>query len=271
MSKNAKRKPITTPLNSLQDLFDQIEKTKKEMGFKPGEECFYRGESRSYYDLMPSLLRKKYKTMEDLRWTESSLYYEFSARARIAQSSNLSDWDVLFYMRHHGVPTRLIDWTETLGVALYFATLSEAEDSTPCLWLLNPYLLNKITWEVRDLISPDYLLNPYDNAKRDYSYVDFLEDPNGFEVTYPVAIYPPQKSDRMLAQRGWFTFHGTKTVPLNKMAKVKNCYRKIIMPKTLIESIHDFLTKAGINDYTMFPDLDGLSKYLNLKYDFIKR
>lgn len=257
-------------ISSIKDLFDAIEAAKAELDFEPGEECFYRGETRSSYDLVPSLFRTDYDDEEDVRATESSLYYEFSTRARIAHA-NVSDWDFLFYMRHHGVPTRLIDWTETVGVALYFATLAIKQEETPCLWILNPYLLNDITWEVRDLINPEYLLNPYEQDRPDYTYQDFLEDPLSFEIKWPVAIYPRQKSDRMLAQRGWFTFHGYDRRALNKIGKLKKCWRRIEIPVSLVPDIRLFLDRAGINDYTMFPDLDGLSRYLKMKYEFEKR
>ena len=255
----------------VQQLFDQIEEAKQELGFQPWEECFYRGEGSSSYNLIPSLLRIPYDDEEDIRETESSLYYEFSARARIAHANILSDWDFLFYMRHHGVPTRLIDWTETLGVALYFATLNVRESESPCLWILNPYALNDITWGVRDLINPEYLLNPYEQDRPDYTYQDFLEDPLSFEIKWPVAIYPPQKSDRMLAQRGWFTFHGSDARAINEIKQLKRCWRKIEIPLAMVPAIREFLDQAGINDYTMFPDLDGLSRYLKLKYAFEKR
>lgn len=255
-----------TPPKSLTEFFHSVETARKELDFNSWEECFYRGEPRSSYDLMPSLFRKEYESKEDLAWTESGLFYEFSTRAKLLHNSTNDDWDVLFYMRHHGVPTRLIDWTETLGVALYFATLKVYKDSPACLWLLNPYLLNQITWKVRDLISPRYLLNPYENDN--WSYSDFLEDQESFGIKYPVTIYPPQKSDRMLAQRGWFTFHGTTVQPINKIHKLRGCYRKIEIPTDLVAPIKEFLNQAGINDYTMFPDLDGLSRYLRFKYDF---
>src|SRR5436190_20221122 len=99
-------------MHTLADFFAEIEENKSRLDFKPWEECFYRGECRSDYDLLPSLLRKSYKDADDLAWTESSLFYEFSARARSLHNAVVDDWDILFYMRHHGVPTRLIDWTE---------------------------------------------------------------------------------------------------------------------------------------------------------------
>lgn len=256
-------------MKNLEAFFKRIEELKQELDFNPWEECFYRGESRSDYDLMPSLLRKKYDDDEDLMWTESSLFYEFSARAKSLHHIGADDWDILFYMRHHGVPTRLIDWTETLGVALYFSMLNQHKDSKPCLWLLNPYKLNDLTWKTRELISPKFLLNPYDDdVDYVYLYSDFLENPKSFEIKNPVAIYPPQKSDRMLAQRGWFTFHGTNNEPLNKIKKLKDCYRQVIIPPDLRKPIIDFLSQAGIHDYVMFPDLDGLSRYLKGKYVF---
>jgi hypothetical protein len=253
---------------TLDNLFKIIEDAKEELDFNNWEECFYRGDSKATYDLMPSLMRFNL-TEEDLLWTETSLFYEFSTRAKLLHNSIVDDWDILAYMRHHTIPTRLIDWTETLGVALYFATLKIHENTPPCIWLLNPYKLNELTWEARDLISPRFLLNPYKNEN--WSYSDFLEDPKVFNIKNPVAIYPPQKSDRMLAQRGWFTFHGTNVTPINEIPKLKDCYRKIIIPKHLVVPIGEFLFKAGINDYTMFPDLDGLAQYLKQKYKLNNR
>ena len=253
---------------TLQDLFDQIEAAKQELQFEDGEECFYRGERRSDYDLLPSLLRKDFKKV-DMETTESNLFYEFSTRAKSLHHLTTDDWDILFYMRHHGTPTRLIDWTETLGVALYFATLPPLDPtSSSALWLMNPYLLNEITWKTRNLIAPRFLLNWDNNDDYEWRYSDFLDDPKSFGIKYPVAIYPPQKSDRMLSQRGWFTFHGTIPEPINKIEKLEECYRKIIISRSLVEPIKTFLEQAGINDFTMFPDLTGLANYLKKKYEF---
>lgn len=247
---------------NLEGLFELIAAAKEELQLGKWEECFYRGEPKSGNDLLPSLLRKSDYGDKGLEWTESALFYEFYTRARSLHQLTNDDWDVLFYMRHHGAPTRLIDWTETLGVALYFAIKKRPDKTSPStLWLLNPYLLNEITWAKRNLISPRFL-------HKGWTYSDFLVHPTSFKIEYPVAIYPPQKSDRMLAQRGWFTFHGTNKEPINKVKKLEPCHRKIEIPPELVKPIRGFLKRAGINEFTMFPDLTGLSKYLKKKYKF---
>jgi hypothetical protein len=109
-------------------LVGAIERAQAELDLRKDEECFYRGHADSSWALLPTLHRvtlpakpgtKKEATLR--RTLEHDLFFEFQARARELHTMNLSQWDILFFMRHHGVPTRLLDWTESLGVALFFA------------------------------------------------------------------------------------------------------------------------------------------------------
>lgn len=252
----------------LDQFFADIEKARNELKFQPGEECFYRGHADRDWPLLPSLFRRnssKTLTSSELRDLEATLFYEFQARARELRHRKLSAWDTLFFMRHHGVATRILDWTEVLGVALYFA-INGSSRKSPCIWLLNPYALNseKDSWQCRDLVAPQYL-SDVQNNHRDYDW--FLHGhkaPFGWKM--PVALYPVKISDRLHAQSGYFTIHGEDTRPMLDI--IPTALRCVEIDAKVIPELEQFLQRAGINTNTLFPDLDGLARHLHEKYDF---
>lgn len=248
---------------------DKITEAKESLAFKKGEECFFRGHLDSKWPLLPSLLRHtrdRRLSDEALRGIENDLFFEFQARAKELHDKKLSDWEILFFMRHHAVITRLLDWTEVFGVSLYFALQNYRGDTQPCIWLLNPYALNEEheSWEMRDLISPIYL---GDDSEQEWDYSDFITDDDDpkFGWEYPVAIYPIQRSARLHAQRGYFTIHGDDNRPLEEI--VPHHVRKVAIPTSIIPEARKFLELAGISDYLLFPDLDGLMRDLHRKYE----
>lgn len=245
---------------------EAIHTAKEHLGFEPGEECFYRGQAEADWSLRPTLLRgSENLTDAELNETEASLFWEFRARAAEIHSTCKTDWDYLVHMRHHGLPTRILDWTELLGVALYFA-LPEAKvvaTKPAAIWLLNPYRMNahEKAWDYRDLIDPRYLIE----SCHDYDYGDLLEA-GGMSWKYPIAIYPLQSNVRMRAQRGWFTVHGQKRKPLEVVHE--GSVAKIILPASCFGSALEFLASAGLTDSLLFPGLDGLALELTRKHGF---
>jgi hypothetical protein len=257
----------------------ELEETKTQLGFETNEECFYRGHLQPDWTLSPGLLRnvKPYKSKlitKEVWEVESDLYYEFRSRARVLHNENMSDWDVLFTMQHHKVRTRLLDWTEMIGVAVYFALFDYdasrlKEDCLPCIWLFNPYTFNEHYHGSRDLWDPENL-DYYDGSNSSYSELLLgIHGSEGGKMFYwdePIALYPLRKNDRLTSQGGYFTIHGNNILPIEDLPNKDQFLRQVFLPHEAVEDARRFLGQAGINDFTMFPDLDGLAKYLNSKY-----
>ncbi len=251
---------------------EELEEAKNKLNLKKNEECFFRGHIDEKHKLMPGLLRavenNGNKMSAELWDIEYSMFYEFRARAKEVHQGNLTDWDILFYMQHHGCKTRLLDWTENFGVALYFA-LSGKKDSnfSPTIWMMNPYALNEYILKERDLVSPEFLDIWNEKDKEYHSYSDILRKRSKFKWNKPVALYPIRRVDRLTTQGGYFTIHGDNIKALDDVVPENlNIWKKIILPKAAIPDAQDFLEMAGIHAFTMFPDLDGLAEFLNRKY-----
>jgi hypothetical protein len=114
---------------------------------KGGDETFglwFRGHERVAYALTPSILRRP---QEDLGayLDEVSLTRHFQTMNPEASPRDSSDFEWLVVMQHYLAPTRLLDWTENLLVALYFAVRDPKLDSTTedaAIWMLNARRLN---------------------------------------------------------------------------------------------------------------------------------
>jgi hypothetical protein len=165
-------------------------------------------------------------------------------------------------MRHHELPTRLLDWTGNFAVALYFALNGDV--NSPCIWILDPFELNRKSVGNRGILTVGHSEIGYDyeslfllhNQKRGEELVEPFQN--------PIAIYPIKSNPRLLAQDGFFTVQGTNIKPLNKI--YRNCIKRFDIPKTSISEARRFLKLANMNDFTLFPDLNGLSKHLRKKY-----
>ncbi len=114
-------------------------------GAADSDEAWFRGHVGEITNSYPSLFRPFERRDDEVVWSaiwgnEADLFWEFWARAKELHGVIEDDWDVLFAMQHYGTPTRLLDWTEVLGVAVYFATLGVEENNpkgatAPCILL----------------------------------------------------------------------------------------------------------------------------------------
>lgn len=228
----------------------------------PGEALWYRGASNETHTLTPSLMRLTQGLTEaDHDRFEQDAFFEFQARSAELRHLNLTDWDYLFYARHYRLPTRVLDWTDTLATALYFASENWAADGTvdAAVWVMNPYALNAESCDVREIILPKYL-----GVDSDYDFWDFgelLTATGDWGWKGPVAIYPTQINDRVRAQRGWFTIHGEDRSPLDR--QYPELLVKLRLKAGCASEIRELLRIAGLNRFSIYPDLENLALWIS--------
>ena len=214
--------------------------------------AFFRGHENSSYQLTPSLLRKNISTN-----IEHNLYHECFVRANHLVNRNANSWERLAFMQHYGIPTRLLDWTESLAVALFFAVNDNS--SNPHLWIINAFHLNKdSTKNSRIFVTGlDFIPEYYD------SFVS-IENRHVWKYEKPIFLQIPWTMDRLKVQSGFFTFHSNEK-PLEITSQ--KYIRKVDIPINIIDNIFKFLSHAGITEYSVFPDFFGLARFIYRRYN----
>jgi len=239
------------------DFLNKIKEARAKLG-NP-EILWYRGHTNSEFYLLANLLRYK-NGLEKERYLFNS-FQKFADR--ILQRRD-SEWETLFEMQHYGVPTRLLDWSETFGIALFFAAHFNQiyyPDKDAAVYLLDPVTLNQYSG-----ISGIYRV-PKDESKFSYTKIYWEQSP--FKATAPVAIEPIFINDRMLAQRGVFTVHHDGIEPIEE--QFPKAIKKVILPNAVIPAAIEFLELSNITEYSVFPDLAGISGYLKGTSGLISR
>jgi hypothetical protein len=206
---------------------------------------WYRGVCDQKFQLLPSLLRRSNGLQK-----ERELFNRYKVVATLVHEERRSDWQYLFDMQHYRLPTRLVDWTEVLGIAVFFALLGSL-DVDAAVYVLNPLALNKSS-------SKDDLVSVYDDPTFDYKTVYWEHKP--FPPVAPIAVQVPAQNSRIAAQRGKFTVHGTDKRPIE--LQFPDFVKKVRLERRMKAAAREFLAAAGINEFSVFPDIVGLAAFL---------
>lgn len=238
-------------METVQDLLDRIERRGKRLGISK-HPAWYRGHSNKSYSLVPSLFRQRRGGKH-----ERNLFAVFGSEGSDHLDPSVNSWERLAIMQHHGVPTRLLDWTDSVHVALFFAVKNNMtmKVGKPCIWILNPFKLNF------DTVGRNIVFDQDD--KLDFDYYDHVKD-NKWPYTLPLAITAPRRNPRIIAQNGYFTLHGSDISGIEVIAP--KAVAKVDIPPHLVRSVITSLDNSGTDHFKMFPDLDGLANKLKRQF-----
>ncbi len=224
---------------------------------------WYRGHSKSRYENLPSILRKDTWIDDEYSYrTEYDIFKSFKRKSKIKKET---DYEYLHLMQHFGLPTRLLDWTESSMTALFFAIENKEECDQPVVWIIDPWDFNGILHNERVIF--DFYGNQV--HKKVDSYINPPDDHIDNMPDLPIAVLPSFYDDRVIAQKSGFVLFGKEKTPLEKLV-LKEDYFNLAKIQIDTESVSDILidlNMAGVEYHSLFPDLDGLVKQTKMKWN----
>lgn len=212
-----------------------------------------RGQSDSDWQLIPKLRRG------GVPQSEVFLINRFKQNATLLlQKHPKDDFEWLFLMQHHSMATRLLDWSESPLVALYFA-VTENEMKDGALWIMLPTVLNE-----KSNYRPDYPLEvPSFDDEALKSYLPEAVVSEHRSRLFPIAAIAPRNSSRMQAQQGVFTISHRENTPIEDVGAegaVRDHVWRYIVPKAAKQALVQELKLLGFSRFQLFPELDSLAK-----------
>lgn len=246
-------------LDSIEKIFIITKNAKDNIG----DGLWWRGQLDANWELIPSAHRNKDKLYE------SGSLIKFMTMAATRQSGivpNAEDYaGWLSLARHHGLPTRLLDWSESPLIALWFATANfDQKKKDAKLYSLNGFKLNmdqaKLPYHVvgasergQEMCMRAFL-HPEQIDDENWKYPDFAEKISAMTIQHT--------HSRMMTQFSGFTIHDT-TNPLNQLPGKADFLREYIIPHEVVLKIHGQLHEIGIRESIVYPDLDHLAHELS--------
>ncbi|TOP85462.1 hypothetical protein CGH08_15785 [Vibrio parahaemolyticus] len=244
-------------VTTIPDYLSLVLSISAEWGSRHGD-IWYRGIAREDMELLPGV---KWRNISASN--EESLISGFLINGKSLFKEDVNcQWQLYSMMQHYGLPTRLLDWSKSPLIAAYFALEAE-NDVDRVVWVMDPFTLNEINMDRREVFVP------YKDLKEETNVDPYLpkvlrQDSATNTQPFPIAIEPPYTNRRILAQQGCFTVHGTKSEPVNVQFERNNSdrIRKIKFCKSAVATLRSELTLLGVTIDSIYQDLNSLSSHL---------
>ena len=253
-------------VSSAQEFLSSVLKIREDV---LNRKLWYRGLPKAGDELIPSIGRPLKYLGKEVTLTQEQevlLLHRFRRRAYPLVGRAMTAGEAIFLARHHGLPTRLLDWTANALFALYFAC-AENEECKGTVWAMLPRL------ESRDIDA--FVLAALEDEKKLFSSCAWAEQGSCDAACPPdeyalKIVHPFYNSPRLLAQDGAFTWHS------NPWKSIESYAGEPFAPKNLdLERLYKWhvpseaklavmkeLSGLGITRRTVFPDLDGVAESL---------
>lgn len=211
--------------------------------------------------------------------------YLVRAFRKYAQA-NVQTENVLWYWlalgQHHGVPTRLLDWSYSPLVALHFATAEERDyDKDGVIWMLDMATTNAalpgplshlLQHEGSSVFTTDMLatFSPREGSQglsfdADIQWLERMERESGHP--FLMFLEPPSLDQRIVQQSALFSLLSNPVDDLETwLGQYDGAARRVHLPAELKWEVRDRLDQANVTERTLFPDLGGLGQWLRRYY-----
>ena len=271
-------------IGSVRTLLDILDKLNDD-SYNENVSIFYRGHSNSKFELKPSIYRNK-----ELIKNENRLFKDIIARSPSDFKDCNSTFEKLVKMQHYSLPTRLLDITSNPLVALFFACKDETqmnEDGELYRFEIKEDELKYYDSDTVSVVS-NIARRPHDfsiqsikglanstfNKKSEIQYLlheirsekphfSAVIDSKHIEMVF--CVKPKLDNPRIIRQEGAFFIFGISD-DKTQCAKFDFIFESYIISKSEKQKMLNQLEALGINESTLFPEIDHVAKHLKDKY-----